>query len=283
MGGNKFTWLDSHGLLFDHYLVLAKTVAQRSDQGGKFEKYDVSRLPIPMDLLILESSNDAAVQKSSYMKGVTTVRDYGGRTSTVQSEQSSIARTQSNSTNAPSLQHSNTGASGTSTLTTVTTMTDGKDADKIMYPFRVKHLGRDSYTLFAPTEQARREWCAKITEAKTKHAASLYNQNAEPFKLRVMADAAFAFDGMPTGGRAPVIKGTPVDRAIKEVEQKFKDPIRPAPICRARINCATGFTTPQPDSRQMVAVGTDYGVYISELANPRGWSKVSLSTMHYVC
>ena len=156
----------------------------------------------------------------------------------------------------------------------MTTLAEGKDADKIMYPFKVKHLGRDTYTLFAQTEQARNEWVKKITEAKTKHAASLYNQNAEPFKLRVMADAAFAFDGVPTGGKAPVIKGTPVDRAIKEVESKFKDPVRPVPICRARVNCATSFSTPHPDNRQMVAVGTEYGVYISDIDNPRGWTKV---------
>jgi len=45
MGGNRFTWLETHALLFDHYLVLAKTVTQRDADGGtKSEKYDVSRL-----------------------------------------------------------------------------------------------------------------------------------------------------------------------------------------------------------------------------------------------
>ena len=273
MGGNRFTWLDSHGLLFDHYLVLAKTVAQRSEQGGKFEKYDVSRLPIPMDLLILESSNDIAVQKSTYMKGISSVRDVGGRTSTP--DAAGLGRTQSSSSPAPQLQHTNTASSGTSGLQTVTSLGDTKDADKIMYPFRVKHLGRDTYTLFAPTEQARREWCTKITEAKIKHAASLYNQNAEPFKLRVMADAAFIFDAYAgTGNRAPTTKGTPVDRAIKEVEQKFKEAGRPNPVCRARVNCATSFTTPHPENKQMVAIGTDFGVFTSEMDNPRGWEKV---------
>lgn len=274
MGGNKFTWLDSHGLLFDHYLVLAKTVAQRSEQGGKLEKYDVSRLPIPMDLLILESASDLPVQKSSYMKGITTVRDVGGKTTATQSDAASIARTQSDASLEPSLKHSSTAASAGSNLSTVTTLAEGKDADKIMYPFKVKHLGRDTYTLFAQTEQARNEWVRKITEAKTKHAASLYNQNAEPFKLRVMADAAFAFDAIPPGGKAPTIKGTPVDRAIKEVEAKFKDPVRPVPICRARVNCATSFSTPHPDNKQMVAVGTDFGVFVSDMDNPRGWMKV---------
>ena len=273
MGGNRFTWLESHALLFDHYLVLAKTVAQRAEQGGKLENYDVSRLPIPMDLLILESANDPAVQRSSYVKGLTSVRDVtGGRTGTPQ-DPTGLGRTVSNGSPGPQLQHANTGSSGNS-LQTVTSLGDGKDADRIMYPFKVKHLGRDTYQLFAPTEQARKEWCTKIIEARTKHAAALYNQNAEPFKLRVMADAAFVYDAF--GGsvnRSIVIMGSPVDRAIKEVEQKFKDTGRPIPICRARVNCATSFLTPHP-SKQMVAVGTDYGVYLSEMDNPRGWTKV---------
>lgn len=45
MGGTKFTWLETHALLFDHYLVLAKTVHHRDVEGGaKQERYDVSRL-----------------------------------------------------------------------------------------------------------------------------------------------------------------------------------------------------------------------------------------------
>ena len=44
-GSNKFTWVDIHAVLFDHYMVLAKPVTQRDAAGGlKYEKYDVSRL-----------------------------------------------------------------------------------------------------------------------------------------------------------------------------------------------------------------------------------------------
>jgi hypothetical protein len=54
MGGNRFTWLETHALLFDHYLVLAKTVSYREADGvTKSEKYDVSRL---VSLLVLSSS-----------------------------------------------------------------------------------------------------------------------------------------------------------------------------------------------------------------------------------
>ncbi|OQN96731.1 hypothetical protein B0A48_17155 [Cryoendolithus antarcticus] len=271
MGGNRFTWLDSHALLFDHYLVLAKTVAQRADQGGRLEKYDVSRLPIPMDLLVLESTNDAAMQKSSYMKGITTVTAVSGRGTTA-GDPLAMARTITGGTPTP-LQHINT-SSSTSNLPTLSSTDSGKDSDKILYPFRIKHLGRETYTLFAHTEQARRDWCNKITEAKTKHAKALFAQHAEPFRLRVMADSAFVYDAFAGSAAAKtvVIKGTPVDRAIKEVEHRFKETGRPGPICRARVNCATSFTTPHP-SKSMVAVGTDFGVFVSEVDNPRGWSK----------
>jgi hypothetical protein len=275
MGGNRFTWLDCHGILFDHYLVLAKTVAHRTDQAGKSEVYDVSRLPIPMDLLILESANDPPVQKSSYVKGITSLRDVPAGRSGTPSDPTLVSRNSSNQSPTPQLQSVNTGSSGTS-LQTVTSLSEGKDADRIMYPFKVKHLGRDTYTLFAPTEKARKDWADSIVKAKTKHAASLFNQNAEPFKLRVMADSAFVYDGFAgQGGKATVIKGTPVDRAIKEVEQRFKDTGKPGPTCRARVNCATSFTTSGEDGKEMVAVGTDYGVYVSEINNPRGWNKVS--------
>lgn len=272
MGSNRFTWLDCHALLFDHYLILAKTVATRIGETGKLDRYDVSRLPIPMDLLILESANDPAMQKSTYVKGITSVREAAGRSTP--SGQDTLGRVVTNQSIGPgALQHMNTGSSAHS-LQPVTSSNEGKDSDRIMYPFKVKHLGRETYTLFAPSENSRREWCTKLTIAKTKHAAALHAQNAEPFRLRVMADSAFVFDAFGGSGKGVVIKGTPVDRAIKEVEHRFKDTGRPGPICRARVNCATSFTTPYP-SKQMVAVGTDYGVYISELDNPRGWTKVS--------
>ncbi len=44
-GSNKFTWLETHAILFDHYLVLSKKSIQRDAAGGlKQEKYDVSKL-----------------------------------------------------------------------------------------------------------------------------------------------------------------------------------------------------------------------------------------------
>nr|POF22339.1 rho1 guanine nucleotide exchange factor 3 [Quercus suber] len=274
MGSSRFNWLDTHAILFDHYLVISKPIAPGTDQFGisATQKYDVSRLPIPMDLLILESSNDPAVQKSNYVKGISTVTTVSS--TRVPTDLGSMGRTPSNQVpGSTQLQHVNT-SNSTNSLTTVSTLGEGKD-DKIMYPFRVKHLGRETYNLFASSESSRREWCAKIIEAKTKHAAALYAQNAEPFQLKVMADSAFSYEGFAGGKSGVVIKGTPVDRAIKEVEHRFKDTGRPGPICRARVNCATSFTA-QNDGKTMIAVGTDFGVFVSDLDNPRGWMKISV-------
>jgi hypothetical protein len=280
MGGNRFTWLETHALLFDHYLVLAKTVAYREQDGvTKSEKYDVSRLPIPMDLLVLESEDDDPVIRSA-VKGiaaVTTVTGKGGgdlrlaRGTTNSPMPGALAHT--NTSN--SLSSTNTGSSG-KTMTVATTVDNNRD-EKIMYPFRLKHLGKETYTLFAPSAQNRAEWCDKLIIAKTKHAAALFAQNAEPFRLRVMSDAAFAYESAIPSQKGITIKGTPLDRSIDEVEKLFANVGRPVPICRARVNCATAFH--QPYGKQMVAVGTDIGVYISEYDNPRGWTKVRLPTL----
>lgn len=170
------------------------------------------------------------------------------------------------------------GSSGASqSMVPVTSMEGSINAEKIMYPFRVKHLGKtETYTLYAPTAQNRQDWCEAIIQAKTRHAEALFSQNAEPFKLHVLADTAFGYDGISYPSRRIVIKGTPLDRAIQEADHKFEGQSRPAPVCRAPVNCATVFN--QPYGRLMCAVGTDYGVYVSEYHNSRGWSRVSGSS-----
>ncbi|KAF1939858.1 hypothetical protein EJ02DRAFT_351318 [Clathrospora elynae] len=272
MGGSRFNWLETHALLFDHYLVLAKTVSSREADGAhKSEKYDVSRLPIPMDLLVLETEDDDPVVRST-MKGISTVTTVSGRVG-------STAATRINNGPVPgNLQHINTSSSLVSTNTSGSAKTlvntisnDPARDEKILYPFRVKHLGKETYTLYAPSAQNRAEWSDKLIIAKTRHAAALFAQNAEPFRLRVMADAAFAYDSAIPSQKAITIKGTPLDRSVDEVEKLFVNVGRPVPICRARVNCATAFN--QPFGKHMVAVGTDIGVYVSEFDNPRGWSK----------
>lgn len=228
-----------------------------------------------MDLLVLESEDDDAVIKSS-VKGLASVTTVGK----VGASDARLGRISTNSPGPGTLQHTNTNTSmgsqntGSSGKTLINANTiDGAKDEKIMFPFRIKHLGKETYTLFAPNAQSRAEWCDKIIIAKTRHAAALFAQNAEPFRLRVMADTAFAYESAVPSQKSITIKGTPLDRSIEEVEKLFSNTGRPVPICRARVNCATAFH--QPYGKQMVAVGTDIGVYISEYDNPRGWTRVS--------
>lgn len=272
MGGSRFNWLETHALLFDHYLVLAKTVAYREQDGmTKSEKYDVSRLPIPMDLLVLESEDDDPVVRSN-LKGIAPVSNLNNRlvTGTGRSSGSPGPGALQHTATSNSMGSTSTGTSG-KTMVTNTNLENPKD-EKILYPFKVKHLGKETYTLYAQSATSRAEWCDKLIIAKTRHAAALFAQNAEPFRLRVMADAAFAYDSVMPTQKGITIKGTPLDRSIDEVEKLFQDRGRPVPICRARVNCATAFN--QPFGKHIVAVGTDIGVYISDYDNPRGWTKV---------
>ena len=267
MGGSRFNWLETHALLFDHYLVLAKTVAYREQDGvTKSEKYDVSRLPIPMDLLVLESEDDDPVIRSN-VRGIAPVNRIAPAVGWAVNSPGGPGALQ-HTTTSTSLGSTSTGASGKGLPPQ---NLDIKD-EKILYPFKVKHLGKETYTLYAQSAQNRSAWCDAILQAKTRHAAALFAQNAEPFRLRVMADAAFAYDSVMPTQKGITIKGTPLDRSIDEVEKLFANAGRPVPICRARVNCATAFN--QPYGKHIVAVGTDIGVYISDYDNPRGWTKV---------
>jgi hypothetical protein len=243
--------VDTHAILFDHYFILAKSFTARDARIGKYERYDVSKLPIPMDLLALESTNDDPVVKSS-VRGVATVTPAQGAVSPL------------THTGGPS-------ANGAGVTL------DSKD-DKILYPFKIKHLGKTgTYTLYAFSANSRIEWCQKIIEAKTKHAAALFSQNAEPFRLRVLADTAFAHSDHTHGSKSVMIKGTPLHRAIKEVEKKYEAGSRPPPVCKTPVNCATVFQ--QPPGRMMCAIGTDFGVYMSDLSDPRGWKRVCIPSL----
>ncbi|KAI5796331.1 CNH domain-containing protein [Peziza echinospora] len=271
---NRFNFIETHAILFDHYLVLAKTVQQKDVAGGaKQERYDVSRMPIPTGLLVLESTNDEPVIKSTANKlglgGTTTVKPTAGATPS--------------GTRPGQLNHPSTNLSTNSIGSAAgrAMANGGIDAsnEKIMYPFRVKHLGKavkadeNTYTLYAPSAQNRQDWCEKIVLAQERHAASLHAQNAEPFRLRVMADTAFGYEAAASSLPKPIpIRGTPLDRAIKEVEKMFENAgSRPPVVCKAAVNCATSFRG--QNGVEMFAIGTDYGVFISVASNPRGWMR----------
>ncbi|KAI1488956.1 CNH domain-containing protein [Biscogniauxia mediterranea] len=265
MGSKGMRWVDTHALLFDHYLILAKLIVSRD--GRQDKKYDVSKEPIPMPLLFLESSQDDPLIKPKGIAAPLT------RTANSASD-TRLNKVVSNNGERPGLEHAATNSSvNSAAVSKLTPVTSIDTEGRTLYPFRVKHLGHEVYTLFAPSQQARQDWCDRIIEAKTRHAKALHAQNAEPFRLRVMADSAFAYDSIAAIGKyvgGVHIRNTPLDRAIREVEKTFGPGRGPAPISRAGVHCATGFSA---FGKNMVAVGTDVGVCVAEAGDQRGWIK----------
>ncbi|KAL0937380.1 rho guanyl nucleotide exchange factor [Colletotrichum truncatum] len=265
MGSKGVRWVDTHALLFDHYFILAKVVSPKDGRGEK--KYDVSKEPIPMPLLFLDTMNDDPISKQ---KGITAPLT---RTTGTGGSDPRLNKISSNGTERPGLEHVATSSSIGSTSTARLTPVMSTDPEgKILYPFKIKHLGHETYTLYATSAQARAEWVEKIIEGKTRHAKALFSQNAEPFRLRVLADSAFVYDAASAVGRQPgvPIRGTPLDRAVREIEEVYGPGRGPAPVCRAQVNCACGFNA---FGKSIIAIGTDYGVYISDATNPRGWMR----------
>lgn len=222
--------------------------------------------PIPMPLLFLESIREEPIMKQKSLTAPLS------RTAIANNSGTQLNKVASNG-DRPGLSHSDTGSSMGS-LNTITRINTVGSSDAALYPFRVKHLGHEVYTLYAASQQDRESWCNKIIEAKTQHARALHAQNAEPFRLRVLADGAFSYDTVSALGKTPgvPIKGTPLDRSIREIEKIYGAGRGPPAVCRAQVNCATAFTI---SGKSLIAIGTDYGVYISEASNPRGWTRVS--------
>ena len=264
MGTKGVRWVDTHALLFDHYFILTKVVSSKDGRGDK--KYDVSKEPIPMPLLLLESMHDDPITKQ---KGLAAPL---ARTTAASASDMRLNKVVSNGAARPDLEHAATNSSASSAAR-LNPGTPGEEG-KTLYPFRVKHLGHEVYTLYATTQQGRDDWCNGIIEAKTRHARALLEQNAEPFRLRVLADSGFAYDSLTASGKqtSVSIRGTPLDRSIREIENVFGPGRGPAPVCRAAVNCSAGFTA---FGKTVIAIGTDFGVYISDATNPRGWSRVS--------
>ncbi|KAF4509958.1 hypothetical protein G6O67_001890 [Ophiocordyceps sinensis] len=260
MGSKGMRWVDTHALLFDHYLILAKMVVYKDGKGET--KYDVSREPIPMPLLFLESMNDEPVTKQ---KVIATPL---GRTAPAPAASTHLHKSASNGGGRQGLEHAATGSSANSLGPPSSHEAEGK----ILYPFKLKHLGYEVYTLYASSAQNRQDWCTSIVEAKTRHAKALFSQNAEPFRLRVLADASFHYDASSMYARASgvPVKGTPLDRAIQEIESVMGSGQGIAPVCRAQVNCAAGFSA---FGKSAIAIGTDYGVYVSDPSEPRGWRR----------
>jgi hypothetical protein len=219
-----------------------------------------------MPLLFLESMNDDPASKQNRIAAPLS------RTAAATGSGTQLNKVASNNSERPELEHANTGSSLGITAVTRLGPAGGNDESKLIYPFRVKHLGHEVYTLYASSPHDRAAWCHAIIQAKEKHAQALYTQNAEPFHLRVLSDSAFAYDSVSALNKQAgvAIKGTPLDRAMRELDKQYGPGRGPPPVCRAQVNCSAAFTA---YGKSLLVIGTDFGVYVSEASNPRGWSR----------
>ena len=220
-----------------------------------------------MPLLFLESMNDEPMIRQ---KGITAPL---GRATPASASGSQLSKVSTNGGGRPGLEHVTT-SSSISSVSHLTPTGSNETESKTLYPFKIKHLGHEVYTLYASSARDRLDWCTKIIEAKTRHAKALHLQNAEPFRLRVLADTAFNYDATSIHARSGgvPVKGTPLDRAMEDIESVLGPSQGIPPVCRAQVNCAAGFTA---FGKSVVAIGTDYGVFLSDASNPRGWTRVS--------
>jgi hypothetical protein len=150
----------------------------------------------------------------------------------------------------------------------------GKGGKQRLFPIKITHLGKKTYTFLAPSLDEWKTWCDMIVGAKTAYAASLHAQNTEPFRIRVLSDTAFAYDStthvQTPEIQAPLIKGTTLSRALEEAEHFSNQ----EPICRAKLNCATSYTVNQNET---IVAGTETGVYVTyHDMSPSQWMKVWL-------
>jgi len=213
----------------------------------------LTKQPIPLDLLVLESVDDDPVIKSSSSKfGVGTFTSHvpnppESRRLSRQLLQSPISPIKSNE----GLQNP-----GTASVTLI-----GGDADKeIMYPFRITHLGQAgaSYTLYTSSSIDRDKWKDAIISAKREHSSAMYALNAEPFRMKVVADYAFGYDSSYSPKLPVFTAASAVDRALRETGNQDK----PRPLVKSYINCGVSFVF--ADGNEYCMLGLDYGVYIHD-------------------
>jgi hypothetical protein len=151
-----------------------------------------------------------------------------------------------------------------------------KQGKQRLFPFRITHLGKETYTFLASSLDEWKIWCDKTVGAKTAHAVSLHAQDAEPFRIRVLADSAFAYGSIAVLTpeiQAPMIKGTTLARALEDAEHLSNQ----VPVCRAKVYCVTSYTLDlnTVDQDRMIVAGTEIGVYVIDHSmRPPQWMKV---------
>ncbi|RDL40556.1 uncharacterized protein BP5553_00535 [Venustampulla echinocandica] len=160
----------NHAFLFDNYFVLAKRIGSHD-----IEKYDVSKPPIPMGLLVLQDAKDNSRISPIYSK----IENSQSTTLEIQAPEEEFPRPGYSPFNIKHLGN------------------------------------QEAYTLLVKTEEERKEWCENIVLAKAAYAATLFKEKAEPFSLNVLSNGYFQNTHSLRLNRFSKIQGSPLSQAIQ--------------------------------------------------------------------
>lgn len=129
-----------------------------------------------------------------------------------------------------------------------------EDATSTGFPFTITHLGRNggSYTLFADSQSGRKKWREKVTETLEKR--KLIQESRKVFEIYTITDTTFGSSPSNNGALAPGADPSTVTR------------------WKGRVLCSTAFRA--PDGRNLVAVGSEEGVWIGVQGQAPSFARV---------
>ncbi|KAK9457948.1 CNH domain-containing protein [Dipodascopsis uninucleata] len=267
-----------HIIVLDNYMLVSKIVTDVTAPGGC--RYELSsKTAIPMDFLQLESRDHESMSQTSAF----------GISSVLHHNNSDISSSTGDDRGAPrSIATTRPSAEQLQTQAVAVTRASEED-DRIVYPFTVKHLGRNGevFTFYTSTRRNRDHFCDMIVLAKNHYLSSRYTLRSEPFSLDVLSDMAFAYES----GKAPDLpvpsSGSVLEHAIRAAQSSVgggkNDVVQP--LVSTKVNCAASFYPEQlgfhaPLNRSYVVsrrphilVGCDYGVYLCD-GGVRRWQPV---------
>ncbi|KAK9239196.1 CNH domain-containing protein [Lipomyces kononenkoae] len=253
-------------ILLDNYLLIA------SVSTGPRPTFTIVHHPIPIDLLVLLSNNEAPGSSIFHIRP---------------KSQSNLSGVIDNRSPIPppadELKEK---------AQALLNVKEGGDTDK-QYPVRIEHLGRKGarYTFYVASENDRREWCKSIESAKRGFAIRMQSFRAEPFALEVISDLAFGYSSEDKAPETPVRSTVGVvERALRDAEFDIGDAAKHPPhaLINSRVNCAATFFPddlgahtstnrtmssylPTSSRKPYALIGCDWGVYLSDGSSPRSW------------
>lgn len=148
------------------------------------------------------------------------------------------------------------------------TITDTQE--DVIYPFKIRNIGKEtSFTFYTNSVNERIEWLDAISDAQSRFYEN--EKRNEPFKLKVISDAAFAYDRDDIPHKSPLCpKNSAVDIALQEIHEQYPGEL-PRPLMYSKVATAESFTH---GNKEYIFVGLGYGVFLSDATHTRNWKRV---------